>query len=143
MSDDDIDFELVTNANQLAPPPPLTRERVVLPDWKTTSGKAVGFLAWELTALEWGEFQETSRVYRNGDFAGISLVNEDLRYLSFTLRDANGNRLWSTPEAAVAQLGCYGKASITLLVAASNRVNSKNADQASAEGNSEPTPTGS
>lgn len=142
MSDDDIDFELVTNANQLAPPPPLARERVILPGWKTTSGKAVGFFVYELTALEFGEFQDSTRVYDGGAFTGITLKNEDLKLLAFTVRDANGNRLWNTTESAVAQLGRFGQASINLLVAASSRMNQK-ADRASAEGNSEPTPSDS
>lgn len=144
MSDDDIDFELVTNANQLAPPPPLARERVILPGWKTTSGKAVGFWVSELTALEFGEFQDSTRIYDGGRFTGITLKNEDLKLLAFTVRDGNGNRLWHTTESAVAQLGRFGQASIDLLVAASSRMNQrKNEDQASAEGNSAPTPTDS
>jgi hypothetical protein len=142
MPDDAIDFELVTNAGQLATPPPLSRERVVL-SWKTTSGKSAAMYVSELTALEFGEYQESMRVYEGGGVVGVSMRHDDLRFLSYVCRDAHGNRIWQTTDAAIEQLGRYGRASITSLLAAANRVNRADEDPASAEGNSEPTRTGS
>lgn len=139
---DDLDFELVTNANQLAPPPPLNRERVILPDWRTSTGKVAAVWVYELTALEFGQYQNSLRVYTDGRFVGINLEHDDLKLLAYTVRDGNGNRLWNTAQAVIDKLGQYGQASIDLLTAASNRVQKKQ-DPASAEGNSAETPTDS
>lgn len=137
----ELDFELITNFKQLAPPPPLRKEKVVLADVKTVRGKPAGFFCWELSALDYSEFQETTRVYVNGSLDSISLKNEDMKYLAYTVRDANNNRIWNTVEEAIAQLGQFGRSVTNQLVAASNRVNSSN--YTSAEGNSEKTQTDS
>lgn len=141
VDDDDLDFELVTSARQLAPPPPLRREKVVLTEWKTTSGKAAGFLAWELTGADWAEFMESGRIYRNGTFQRYDNKDEDIRFLAYTLRDGQGNRLWHTVDAAKGQLGHLGKASLNLLLNAANKVNAPK--EAAEEGNSEKTPSDS
>lgn len=147
MSDDDIDFELITNASQLAPPPPLAKERVVMPDWRTTSGKAAAFYEWELTALDYTNFQEGMRTWENGVRGGrvtaVDVTHQDFHFLAATTRDANGNRIWHDAKAAIAQLGQFGQASIDKLLAAAQRVNRGNVAPADAEGNSEPTPSGS
>lgn len=139
---DDLDeFELVTNARQLAAAPPLRQEKVTVTDWKTTSGKAARFLVWELTAVDYADFVESGRVYKDGVLKRYDNKDEDVRFLAYTVRDQNNNRLWPTVDAAKAQLGQLGKASLNLLIAASNRVNS--ARSSSAEGNSDATPTDS
>lgn len=143
MSDDDIDFELITNAAQLAPPPPLRRERVVLPDWKTTSGKAVGFYVYELTALGYSDFQDGLRTWDGATVTAVDVKHQDLHFLAATVRDANGNRIWPDAKAAIAQLGRYGRSSIERLLVAANRVNGEDVTPADAEGNSEPTPSDS
>lgn len=140
--DDDLDFELVTSARQLAPPPPLRKEKVTLAEWKTTSGKAARFLAWELTAADWADFMDSGRIYdKDGLLKRYDSKDEDVRFLAFTLRDQHGNRLWNKIEDAKAQLGQVGKASLNLLLNAANTVNS--AKPGSAEGNSGETPTDS
>lgn len=134
---DEDDFELITNAHMLAPAPPLRKEGVTLKEWPTTSGKAARFLEWELTALEYAEFLESGRVYRDGILKRYDTKDEDFRFLSFTTRDQHNNRIWPTFEAAKLQLGAVGKSSINALMAAANRVNGAR----SAEGNSEETPS--
>jgi hypothetical protein len=140
-TDDDLDFEIVTNASQMAPPLPLRRERVILRNVHTTAKKLAAIWQYELNALDHNLFQETGRVYVNGDLQGVTMKNNILRFLAFTSRDPNGNRLWQTVEEAIAQLGKYGKTDIDLLLDAANRVNSPN--PASAEKNSESDPTDS
>jgi len=90
--------------------------------------------------LEYGEFQDSSRVYKDGEHVGNSAKNEDLRFLAFTLRDGNGNRLWSNLEDAKSQLGKYGKSVTSKLMVASNKANFGDRDEPSAEKNSEATP---
>jgi hypothetical protein len=139
--DDDVDFEIVTSARQLGPPPALRRELVVLPEIRTTSGKATALYEYELSAKDFSAYQETSRVYVAGEFRSVTFKDEEIRFLAFTTRDENGNRLWHSTDAAIAQLGMYGRTSLQKLVAAANRVNS--ASVSSAEGNSGETPSDS
>lgn len=131
------DFELIRSTSQLADPPPLRKEPVTLSEWKTKSGKAARFLAWELTAADHAEFIESGRVYNAGVFQRYDSKEEDVRFLAHTLRDQHGNRLWNKVEDAKAQLGHLGRGDIQLLIGASNRVNSPR--EAAKEGNSEGT----
>jgi hypothetical protein len=140
-ADDDLDFELVTSAKQLAAAPPLRHEKVTVADWKTTSGKAARFLVWELTAAVYAEFLESGRIYKDGALKRYDVKDEDVRLLAFTVCDQHGNRLWSTVEAAKTQLGGLGKASLNLLLNAANEVNS--AKPTDTEGNSGGTPSDS
>lgn len=140
--DDDIDFELVTNASQFAPPAAMGRERVILPNLKTTSGRVAAVYVQELTAREYYEHQDALRVYEDGRFTGINHKNDDLKLLAIAVRDPNGNRLWPTAKVAIEQLGRYGQKSINTLLEAYVRMN-RPADEESAEGNSEPTPSDS
>lgn len=136
MSDaEELDFELVTNARMLGNPPPLRKEAVTVPDWPTQSGKAARFLAWEMTANEFGEYQDAGWVYKNGVRTRFNDKDTDIRFLSYTLRDQHGHRLWGKLADAQAQLGKLGKSSLGALVAASNRVNSPKDE--GTEGNSE------
>ena len=132
MSDEELDFDLVTSARQMAPPPALRKKKVNLAELRQ------GFLVWELTAGGWEEFRESGRVYdADGVVKTYKLDGEDFRWLAFTMRDPNGNRLWPDPKTAEEQLKLYGRAIISQLVAAANEVNSANV--ASAEGNSDET----
>jgi hypothetical protein len=141
VADDDVDFEILTNANQLAPPPPLRVEEVVLPGVKLKNGKAAKVFCHELTALEYDEFQDTGRVYdKTGALVSANIRNEDLRFLAFTVRDHHGNRIWHTVEACKAQLGQYGKSVTSRLMVAANKANFGDAD---AEGNSDGSSGGS
>lgn len=136
MSDaEELDFELITNIGMLAPPPPLRNETVTVPEWKTTSGKAARFLAWELTANDFADYVESGRVYKNNVLQRYNQRDEDVRFLSYTLRDQHGHRLWNKVEEAKVQLGRLGRSSLSELVAAANRVNS--AKESATEGNSE------
>lgn len=133
--DDDVDYELITNARQLAPPPPLRKELVTVADWKTTSGKAARFLVWELTGADHAEFVESGRSYNSdGSFKRYDSATEEVRFLAAVLRDQHGNPLWPKTEDARAQLGKLGKSTINLLMAAANRMNS--AKEAAKAGNS-------
>lgn len=133
---EELDFELVTSARQLGPPPALRKEPVTVADWKTTSGKAARFLVWELTAADYSDFVESGRSYNpDGSLKRYDNSTEDVRFLAATLRDQHGNRLWSKTEDAKAQLGKLGKGSINLLMAAANRMNSPK--EAAKAGNSE------
>lgn len=124
MSDaDELDFELVTNTRMLAEAPPLRHEKVTVLDWKTTSGKAARFLVWELTASEFASYQDAGWEYKNGQRARFNDKDGDLRFLSYTLRDQHGNRLWNKFDDAKIQLGRLGRSSLSELISASNRVN--------------------
>lgn len=130
---DEVEFELITSARQLAAPPALRKEEVKVADWPTTSGKGARFLIWELTAADWSDFMESGRVYsKDGNFLRYDSKEEDMRFLAYTIRDQHGNRIWPTIPAASGILGNVGKAVVNVLLQASNRVNSAR----SAEGNS-------
>lgn len=135
-------FELVTSARQLAPAPELRKEIVTVTEWLTTSGKPARFMVWELTGSEWAEFMESGRVYtKEGAFKRYDNKDEDMRFLAHTIRDQHRNRIWPTVDAASGQLGHLGRTSLLQFLNAANLVNSPKA--ASAEGNSEETPTDS
>lgn len=139
MSDtEELDFELVTNARQLASPPPLRHEPVTLTEWKTTSGKAARFLVWELDANDYASFFESGWVYnKDGSRKRYDDEFQDIRFLAHVLRDQHGNRLWPKTEDAKAVLGRLGKSSINDLAAVATRLNS--ARDGAKEGNSEGT----
>lgn len=138
---EDDDVELISSARQLGDAPELDFEPVIVPSWKTRSSKKAKFLVWELGGDDFAEFMEEGRIYKDGVIVGYDKKNEDMRFLSWTIRDAHNNRIWPTFEAAKLQLSPLGKAKQNLLIAAANRMNS--GDPASAEGNSEKTPTDS
>lgn len=136
------DFELVTSARMLAPAPDLRKEIVEVDEWLLTNGKKARFMVWELTASEWAEFMESGRVYtKDGVFKRYDNKGEDMRFLSHTIRDQHRNRIWPTHDAADGQLGQLGRINLLKLLNAANLVNTPKA--ASAEGNSEETPTDS
>lgn len=140
--DDEQDFELITSARQLAPAPDLRKEEVIIPDWVTTAKKAAKFLVWELTGAEWAEFMESGREYsKDGVFKRYDTKDEDMRFLSHTIRDQHRNRIWPTVDAANGQLGHLGRINLLKLLNAANVANSPRV--ASAEGNSDETPTDS
>jgi hypothetical protein len=137
-TDDELEFELITNPNQLGSAPPMRNMPVQLPDWKTQSGKAARFLVWELSAADYIEYIESGRIYKDGAVKRYDLRDEDIRLVAHTVRDQHGNRIWKSTEAAKAQLGPLGKSSIDLLLKAANDINSvRNEDT---EGNSDGTP---
>jgi hypothetical protein len=138
--------KLITNTRQLPPPPKLKTEIVWL-DELENNGEVPGFVMSELTAFDFGEYQDSLRTHDStGATTGVDFKHDDLKLLAHTTRDADGNRLWQTSEAAVSDLGRYGKTIIDKLVAASNRVNGggrSKADQESAEENLDSTQNGS
>lgn len=122
---DEVEFELITNVRQLAPPPPLRKESVDVEEWPTTSGKAARFLVWELTAADWAACVESGWTYgKDGSRQKYDQETADIRYLSWVIRDQNGHRLWSKAEDAKPVLGQLGRSTIEYLVAAGNRMNS-------------------
>lgn len=139
---DELEFELITSARQLAPAPDLRKEVVTVSEWLTTSGKPARFMVWELTGAEWAEFMESGREYtKEGVFKRYDSKDEDMRFLAHTIRDQHRNRIWQSVDAANGQLGHLGRTSLLQLLSAANLANSPKA--ASAEGNSEETPTDS
>lgn len=142
MSDaEEIDFELVTNTQMLAPPPPLRKKTVIVSEWKTTSEKAAGFLCWEMTANDFSDYQDSGWEYKNGARTRFVDKDSDIRFLSYTLRDQHGNRLWNTVADAKAVLGRLGRSTLVELITVSNRVNT--AQEAASEGNSDEIQSGS
>lgn len=137
---DELEFELVTNLKQLSTPPPLRKEAVTVSEWKTRSGKSARFLLWELTAADYAEFLESGwTLNKDGSRKRYDNKTEDVRFLGYTIRDASGNRIFNTADAANSQLGSLGKATLNLLMNAANRVNM--AKESDTEGNSDETPS--
>lgn len=140
--DDEPEFELVTSARQLTSAPPLRTETVTIDEWRTASGKAARFMLWELTAADYADFLESGRIYDgDGQFKRYDQKGEDIRYLAWTARDPNNNRLWPKIADAAAVLGTLGKATLNVLLNAANRCNAPK-DAATAK-NSEETVSGS
>lgn len=141
-ADDDIDFELILNPNQLAAPPAMQTETVILKDWKTQSGKAAGFKVWELTASDYDTLIRSGWTFNpDGTRKQYSQDDQEIRLLAFCVRDPSGHRLWKTVEDAAKQLRPLGKATFDQLVLAANRVNSVKIEDS--EGNSDGTPNDS
>jgi len=135
--DGELDFELVTSARQLAAAPPLRREAVTVPEWMTTSGKTARLMVWELTALDYGDFIEEGRTYKDGAIVSYDSRREDVRFLAWCVRDQHNNRLWAKSEEAFPVLGQLGRTTLNVLMAAANRCNQAKA--ASTGGNSPET----
>lgn len=132
------EFELITNFKQLAAPPELRKEAVTVSEWKTKSGKAARFLLWELTASDYADFLESGWSYnKDGSRKRYDNKTEDFRFLGYVIRDASGNRIFNTADAASTQLGNLGKATLNLLMGTANKVNMAR----DTEGNSEETPS--
>jgi len=130
------EFELITNFKQLAAPPELRKEAVTVSEWKTKSGKAARFLLWELTASDYADFLESGWTYnKDGSRKRYDNKTEDFRFLGYVIRDASGNRIFNTTEAASTQLGGLGKATLNLLMGTANKVNMAR----DTEGNSDET----
>jgi hypothetical protein len=136
-NDDEPDFELVTSARQLGAAPPLRKEAVTVDGWFTPSGKLVRLTVFELTAMEYGEFIEEGRTYKDGAIVAYDSKGEDIRFLAWCVRDPNNNRLWPKSADAVPVLGSLGRTTLNVLMAAANRVNRSR--EGSSGGNSEET----
>jgi hypothetical protein len=128
------DYELVTSARQLSTAPPLRKEAVTVPEWMTTSGKVARLMVWELTALDYGDFIEEGRTYKDGAVIAYDSRTEDVRFLAWCVRDQHNNRLWPKTAEAVPVLGQLGRTTLNVLMAAANRCNQAKA--ASTGGNS-------
>lgn len=144
----DAEYAVLSSASQLDEPEPLNKELVAVPGWKDKrSGKPIHVWVWELTAAEHGEYSVSDRVFdEHGQVVRFKRGGHDLRFLSYCIRDAAGNRIWNTLEKAEAELGRRGKSAINKLTAVANKLNYEGADSedeavASAEGNSEETQT--
>lgn len=131
---EDVEFEFISSARQLGPPPKLRTKLVDVPDWVTPKGKGARFLVSEVTQGDYVDYVESGRTYE-GNVARYSAADDDVRLLAFTVRDKNGNRIWPTIEAAKAQLNPVGKSCLNLLLNAANEINTPK--PASAEKNFE------
>jgi hypothetical protein len=130
----DDDYELITTASGFGSAPKLRTEEVKLPEIR----KRV-FVS-QLTSKDFSDLQDTNRVYsKSGEHVGWDYSNEDIKLLTFTLRDreVGGNRIFQTVAATVSALEEWPLQIIRRLVDASNRVSA--ADPVSAEKNSEET----
>lgn len=136
--DDELDFELVTSARMLGQAPPLRKEAVTVPEWKTTNDKVVRLMVWELTALDYSDFIEEGRTYgKDGALVAYDSRTEDVRFLAWCVRDQNNNRLWPKSAEAIPVLGSLGRTTLNVLMAAANRANKSR--EASTGGNSSET----
>lgn len=118
------EFELISSFKQLAAPPPLRKEAETVAEWKTKSGKSARFLLWELTASDYADFLESGwSLNKDGTRKRYDNKTEDFRFLGWVIRDANNNRIFTTSEAAISQLGTLGKATINQLMVTANKVN--------------------
>lgn len=139
---DPDDFEVVTTSSMVQPGE-LARERVVVPEWRTPSGKAAAFFVYELNGTDYDEYQNGMFIMGEGADFSLTLRANTLRLLTFCLRDPNGNRLYPDTDRGVAALGAMGQTGIDRLGTAARRLNgtSKSARRA-AEGNSGAAPSG-
>jgi hypothetical protein len=122
-NDTDIDYEIITNIKQMAPPRPLRKELVVLKGIKTVKGKNAAMFCCQLpmmTFLDWRDSTEPDR---------------ELRFLALTLQDGKGNCLFADVEAVKRYFGEHGWASVAPLAVAASEANY--ADVEDAEKNSE------
>ena len=141
MSDnnEELEFELITSARQLGTPPALRTKEVIIRDWKTaTSKKASKFIVSEVTASDYDALVRAAWTFNpDGSRKHYQAEDSDIRLVAWTVVDPHGNRLWSTIEAAKAQLRPLGKATLDILLNAANEVNSVKVEDV--EGNSEGT----
>jgi hypothetical protein len=133
-TEDELDFELVTSPRQLGSAPALRKEAVTVTGWLTASGKAARLMVWELTALDYSDFIEEGRTYKDGALVAYDSRTEDVRFLAWCIRDQNNNRLWPRSVEAEQVLGSLGRTTLNVLMAAANRVNRSR--EASTGGNS-------
>lgn len=145
----DIEYEFVTNSNQVGDAPKLRREPVILPEWPRKNGKASAYYMYELSTGEHGELDVSDQVLDENNqvvrFKGIAWA---IRFLAFCTRDPGGNRIWPTIEQAEEVLAPLGKSITNKMVQAAQKANYGDASSAKeaaerAEGNSEETSTSS
>lgn len=129
------DFEFLTNINQLPMAPEPKFDVVVIPELRLKCR------VYELSAFDGHELAEANKIYRNGEVVDTDYSFPNLKFLAFTMRDLNGQRIFPTVDAAIAKLRDFPLSVIEKLVIASNKVG--DADPVSAEKNSEETPTDS
>lgn len=143
----EVDYEVITNASQIGEPPAMRRELVVLPELKNRNGKASAFYEYELSTGEHGEFDISDRVFDEfGQVTRVKRGGRDVRFLAYTTRDGDGNRIFHTLDQAEATLNRWGKSITNKMLQAANKANygeDTSAEEAakSAEGNSEETQT--
>lgn len=137
----DDDFEVVTTATQIQPAE-LARERVIVPEWKTPSGKAAAFFVYELNGADYDEYQQ-GMFLADGMDLQLTLRANTLRLLAFALRDPHGNRLYPDTERGISAIGQMGQSGIDRLGTVARQLNGlgRNARKA-AEGNSVAAPSG-
>lgn len=147
----EVDYEIVSNAGQTGAPPKLRNELIVFPEWLNPRKKANAFLLWELSTDEHSEFERSDKVYDEfGQVVKIKDISYAVRWLAYTVRDGDGNRVYPTLDAAQAALGGVPKSITNRMIALANEQNYgdpniKSKDEASedAEGKSEETSTDS
>lgn len=132
---DEDDFEFLTNINQLPMAPEPRFDVVVVPEIR------LKVRVYELTAFDGHELAEASKIYRNGEVVDTDYSYPNLKFLAFSMRDLNGNRIFPTVDVAIVKLRDFPLAVIEKLVIASNKVG--DADPVSAEKNSDETQTDS
>lgn len=125
------DFEFLTSMNQLMAPDPKF-DVVVIPELRFKCR------VYELTAFDGHELAESNKIYRNGEVIDTDYSYPNLKFLAFSMRDLNGNRIFPSVDAAISKLRDFPLSVIEKLVIASNKVG--DADPVSAEKNSDETP---
>lgn len=151
MTKTDVDYEVVGSAAQAGKPPELRSELVILPEWLNPRGKANAFWQWELSHGDHAEFERSDKVYDEaGRVIRFTSVSYAVRFLAYTTRDGDGNRIWPTIDQAEKALAGVGNSIINKMVGVANEMNygdpkAKDAAEAaeSAEGKSEETSTDS
>lgn len=137
---ENVDYEVVASAMQLRSGD-LKSELVVVPEWKTASGKASAFYVSELTGAEMDECQESMIQYGKGADYRMSLKANTLRLLAYAVRDANNNRLWPDTDKGINALGFMGQTGLARLAKVANRLNGRGEESPGKD--SAPTQNGS
>lgn len=135
MSDE---FDFITNASQIqsVTTEDLPFKVVPLKGLKSRKGRTPKVRVYAITAGDYSDYLESTRVYRDGAIVGSDFKDDDLKLLWWCLRDVNHNQIWGSVGEAVAQLRTWPRPVTVALRDAVNEINALLPDEV-VEGNSE------
>ena len=125
MSDEDLNYRIVSTAGQFSTKPRLRRELAVFEDWElpdSDEGDCPAVWAYELLGEDYCAWQASGWSVQNGARV-FDMKYDELRYLAHGLRNNDGQRLWPSWEDGVRELKTWPRTALVIALRALNKAN--------------------